>query len=177
MARKLAKLSGLKKCFFSNSGAESVEAAIKLARRHTKKHEIIAAKGAFHGRTFGALSATWKEKFRKPFKPLLQGFKHADYNDASSMKKAMTKKTAAVIVEPIHGENGVIVPSHGYLAELRGICNKKNVLLIFDEVQTGMGRTGKWWAIENFDLVPDVMSEAKALKVAATISNKKFFRP
>lgn len=163
LAQKLAKISGMGRCFFSNSGAESVEAAIKLACRHTKKFEIIAAKGAFHGRTIGALSATWKKKFRKPFKPLLDKFRHIDYNNAALIKKSITKKTAAVIIEPIQGENGVIVPDYGYLTELREICDRKNVLLILDEIQTGTGRTGKFFAYQHEKIKPDIIASAKGL--------------
>lgn len=163
LAEKLAWLSGLDKCFFSNSGTESVEAAIKLARKHTKKTEIISTKEGFHGRTFGSLTATGKEKIRKPFKPLLSGFKHVKYGDANEVKKAITKKTSAVIVEPIQGEAGVIIPQQDYLKHLREICNKHNILMILDEVQTGCGRTGKFFAYEHDKIKPDIVTLAKGL--------------
>src|SRR3989338_476578 len=146
LAEKLANASKLDKCFFSNSGAESVEAAIKLARKHTGKKEIIAAKNGFHGRTYGSLSATGKDKIKKDFAPLVPGFKHVQYNDLSAVKNAITKDTAAVIIEPIQGEAGVIVPEDGYLKGIRKLCSKNKVLMITDEVQTGLGRTGKFFA-------------------------------
>ena len=163
LAEKLAKLSGLDKCFFSNSGAESAEAAIKLARKHTKKPGIISTKHGFHGRTFGALSATWKEKIKKPFKPLLSNFKHVDYGNAIAVEKAIGKNTGAVIVEPIQGEAGIIVPPKGYLKNLREICDKHGILLIVDEVQTGCGRTGKFFAYEHEKIKPDIVMLAKGL--------------
>lgn len=163
LAEKLAKLSGLDKCFFSNSGTESAEAAIKLARKHTKKIGIISTKHGFHGRTFGSLSATWKEKIRNPFKPLLEGFKHVDYGDASAIEKGIDEKTGAVIVEPIQGEAGIIMPPAGYLRQLREICDKRSILLILDEVQTGCGRTGKFFAYEHEKIKPDILLLAKGL--------------
>jgi len=163
LAKKLAKLSGLDKCFFSNSGAESAEVAIKLARKYTKKPGIISTKHGFHGRTFGALSATWKEKIKKPFKPLLSNFKHVDYGNAAAVEKAIGKNTGAVIVEPIQGEAGIIVPPKGYLKQLREICDKHNILLIVDEVQTGYGRTGKFFAYEHDKIKPDIVMLAKGL--------------
>ena len=163
LAKKLAKLSGLDKCFFSNSGAESAEVAIKLARKYTKKPGIISTKHGFHGRTFGALSATWKEKIKKPFKPLLSNFKHVDYGNAAAVEKAIGKNMGAVIVEPIQGEAGIIVPPKGYLKQLREICDKHNILLIVDEVQTGYGRTGKFFAYEHDKIKPDIVMLAKGL--------------
>ena len=132
LAEKLVRLSGLSKCFFSNSGAESVEAAIKLARKHTKKTHIISTKEAFHGRTFGSLAATGKEKIKKPFKPLLSGFSHVKYGNADAIEKAITKKTAAVIVEPIQGEAGIIMPEQGYLKNIKEKCSRHNVLMILE---------------------------------------------
>lgn len=177
LAEKLAKLSGLNKCFFSNSGTESAEAAIKLARKHTKKTGIISTKHGFHGRTFGALSATWKEKIRKPFKPLLSHFKHVDYGNAAAVEKAIDKNTGAVIVEPIQGEAGIIVPPNGYLKQLREICDKHNILLIVDEVQTGYGRTGKFFAYEHEKIKPDIVMLAKGLAngipIGATIAKEE----
>ena len=163
LAEKLAKLSGLGKCFFSNSGTESAEAAIKLARKYTKKPGIISTKHGFHGRTFGGLSATWKEKIKKPFKPLLSNFKHVDYGNAAAVEKAIGKNTGAVIVEPIQGEAGIIVPPKGYLKQLREICDKHKILLIVDEVQTSYGRTGKFFAYEHEKIKPDIVMLAKGL--------------
>jgi len=154
---------GLDKVFLSNSGAESVECAIKLARKYSGKPEIIAMVGAFHGKTMGALSATWKKKYRDPFMPLVPGFKHVPPNNLKKVRDAITEKTAAILVEPIQGEGGVRVPSDDFLPELREICDKKDVLLIFDEVQTGFGRTGKVFACEHWNVVPDIMCLAKSV--------------
>jgi acetylornithine/N-succinyldiaminopimelate aminotransferase len=177
LAEKLSKLSGLDKCFFSNSGAESVEAAIKLARKHTKKTNIISTKHGFHGRTFGSLAATGKEKIKKPFNPMLPGFKHVKYGDANAVEKAIDSKTSAVIVEPIQGEAGIIVPKQDYLKKLREICNKNNILLIVDEVQTGCGRTGKFFAYEHSKIKPDIVVLAKGLAngipIGATIATEE----
>lgn len=177
LAEKLAKLSSLDKCFFSNSGTESVEAAIKLTRKHTKKVGIISTKHGFHGRTFGSLSATWKKKIRSPFKPLLSNFKHVEYGNANAVEKAIDEKTGAVIVEPIQGEAGVIVPKQGYLKELRDICDKHNILMIIDEVQTGCGRTGKFFAFEHEKIKPDIITVAKGLAngipIGATIAKEE----
>jgi len=184
LAEKLAKLSSLDKCFFSNSGTESAEAAIKLARKHTKKPGIISTKHGFHGRTFGGLSATWKEKIRQPFKPLLSNFKHVDYGNAIAVEKAIGKNTGAVIVEPIQGEAGIIVPPKGYLKQLREICDKHGILLILDEVQTGCGRTGKFFAYEHEKIKPDIVMLAKGLAngipIGATIAKEEIassFKP
>jgi len=163
LAEKLAKLSGLDKCFFSNSGTEGIETAIKLTRKHTKKTEIISTKHAFHGRTLGSLAATWKKKIKDPFKPLVPGFKHIEYGNANTIEKAINKKTAAVIVEPIQGEAGIILPPKDYLKDLRKICDKHNILLIIDEIQTGCGRTGKFFAYEHNKIKPDIVVLAKGL--------------
>jgi acetylornithine/LysW-gamma-L-lysine aminotransferase len=154
---------GLDKVFLSNSGAESVECAIKLARKYSGKPEIIAMVGAFHGKTMGALSATWKKKYRDPFMPLVPGFKHVPPDNLEKLRDAITEKTAAVLVEPVRGEGGVRVPSDDFLPGLREICNEKDVLLIFDEVQTGFGRTGKVFACEHWNVVPDIMCLAKSV--------------
>jgi acetylornithine/LysW-gamma-L-lysine aminotransferase len=154
---------GLDKVFLSNSGAESVECAIKLARKYSGKPEIIAMVGAFHGKTMGALSATWKKKYRVPFMPLVPGFKHVPPNNLEKLREAITDKTAAVLVEPVRGEGGVRVPSDDFLPGLREICDEKDVLLIFDEVQTGFGRTGKVFACEHWNVVPDIMCLAKSV--------------
>ncbi|MBT9134684.1 MAG: Putrescine aminotransferase [Firmicutes bacterium] len=149
--------------FFCNSGTEAVEAAIKLAKVATGKQGIISTQGAFHGKSLGSLSATGRELFREPFKPLLNGFAHVPFGDALAIETAIDKDTAAVIVEPIQGEGGVIVPPRGYLSAIREICDRKGVLLIVDEVQTGMGRTGKMFAVEHENVVPDILCLAKAL--------------
>jgi LysW-gamma-L-lysine/LysW-L-ornithine aminotransferase len=161
--KKLVKITpkGLDKAFLSNSGAESVECAIKLARKFTSKPEIIALMGAFHGKTMGALSATWDKKYREPFMPLVPEFKHVPPDNADKIREAITEKTAAVLMEPIRGEGGVRVPPDGYLQAVRQICDEKKVLLIFDEVQTSFGRTGKLFGCQNWNVTPDVMCLAK----------------
>jgi acetylornithine/LysW-gamma-L-lysine aminotransferase len=161
--QKLIKITpkGLDKAFLSNSGAESVECAIKLARKYAGKPEIIALMGAFHGKTMGALSATWDKKYREPFMPLVPEFKHVAPDNADKIREAITEKTAAVLMEPIRGEGGVRVPPDGYLQAVREICDEKNVLLIFDEVQTSFGRTGKLFGCQNWGVTPDVMCLAK----------------
>ena len=175
---KLVKITpkGLDKAFLSNSGAESVECAIKLARKYTGKPEIIALMGAFHGKTMGALSATWDKKYREPFMPLIPEVKHVAPDNAEKIREAITDKTAAVLMEPIRGEGGVRVPPDGYLQEVREICNEKNVLLIFDEVQTSFGRTGKLFGCQNWNVTPDIMCLAKpfagGLPIGITIAKE-----
>src|SRR5208283_1654345 len=161
--KKLVHLTpkGLDKVFLSNSGAESVECAIKLARKYVVKPEIIALMGAFHGKTMGALSATWDKKYREPFMPLVPEIKHVAPDNADKIREAISEKTAAVLMEPIRGEGGVRVPPDGYLQEVRKICDEKNILLILDEVQTSFGRTGKLFGCQNWDVTPDVMCLAK----------------
>ncbi|MEM2895962.1 MAG: aspartate aminotransferase family protein [Candidatus Bathyarchaeia archaeon] len=163
--KKLVEIlpEGLDKVFLSNSGSEAVECAIKLARKYSGKKEIVAMIGAFHGKTFGALSATWNKKYREPFEPLLSDFKHIPYGNIESVEEAVTENTAGVLVEPIQGEGGVKVPPSGFLNGLREICDKKKVLLIIDEVQTGFGRTGKMWACEHWKVTPDIMCFGKAV--------------
>jgi acetylornithine/LysW-gamma-L-lysine aminotransferase len=151
----------LDKAFLSNSGAESVECAIKLARKFTGKPEIIALMGAFHGKTMGALSATWDKKYREPFMPLIPEVKHVAPDNSDKVREAITDKTAAVLMEPIRGEGGVRVPSEGYLQAVREICDEKGILLIFDEVQTSFGRTGKLFGCQNWNVTPDIMCLAK----------------
>jgi len=153
----------LNKVFLANSGAEAVECAIKLARKFSGKPEIIAMMGAFHGKTMGALSATWDKKYREPFKPLVPEFKHVRPDDLEKVKEAITEKTAAILVEPIRGEGGIRVPPNGFLPGLREICDETGCLLIFDEVQTGFGRTGKIFACEHWNVVPDVLCLAKSV--------------
>lgn len=165
LARQLAALApgDLQYSFFCNSGTEAVEGAIKLARLATGKAEIISTKNSYHGVTMGALSATGREVFRKPFEPLLTGFKHVPFGDIEALEEAISKNTAAVILEPIQGEGGIRVPKLGYLRKVRELTRKKGVLLILDEVQTGMGRTGRMFACEHEGVVPDIMCLAKAL--------------
>ncbi len=163
--KKIASITpkGLNKAYLANSGAEAIECAIKLARKFTGKSEIIAMMGGFHGKTGGALSATWEKKYRVPFEPLLPGFKHVPYGNSEKAKEAITDKTAAIIVEPLQGEGGIRVPPDGFLQDLRNMCDGKNLLLIVDEVQTGFGRTGKLFASEHWNVIPDVMCLAKAV--------------
>jgi acetylornithine aminotransferase len=148
--------------FFCNSGAEANEAALKLSRK-TGRSRIVATTGSFHGRTMGALSLTGQPSKRDPFKPLLKGVKHVSFGDITVMRKAVNRKTAMVIVEPIMGEAGVIVPPFGYLKQLRELCNERGVLLVFDCVQTGIGRTGTWFGYEEEKIRPDVITLAKGL--------------
>jgi len=164
LAEKLASMTGDKgaKVFFCQSGAEANEAALKLSRR-TGKVRIVAAQGAFHGRTMGALSLTGQPSKREPFLPLIKGVKHVPYGDIEAMRKAVSKKTAMVIIEPIMGEAGVIVPPTDYLQELRALCDAKGALLVIDAVQTGMGRTGDWFGYEYSGITPDVITLAKGL--------------
>jgi acetylornithine/LysW-gamma-L-lysine aminotransferase len=152
---------GLNKAFLSNSGAESVECALKLVRKATGKPEIISIMGAYHGKTMGALSLTWDKKYREPFLPLIPNVKHVAPDNPDKICEAITDKTAAVILEPIRGEGGIRVPPDNYLKQVREICNEKGVLLIFDEVQTSFGRTGKLFGCQNWDVTPDIMCLAK----------------
>jgi acetylornithine/LysW-gamma-L-lysine aminotransferase len=152
---------GLNKAFLSNSGAEAVECALKLARKFTGKPEIIAMMGAFHGKTMGALSATWDKKYREPFQPLVPEIKHVPPDNLDKVKEAITEKTAAILLEPIRGEGGVRVPPDGYLQGLRQLCDEKDVLLMLDEVQTSFGRTGKLFGCQHWGVIPDVMCLAK----------------
>jgi acetylornithine aminotransferase len=164
LAEKLVRMTGDKaaKVFFCQSGAEANEAAFKLSRR-TGKVRVVAAQGAFHGRTMGALSLTGQPAKREPFLPLIKGVKHVPYGDIGAMRKAVTKKTAMVIIEPIMGEAGVIVPPADYLQQLRTLCDEKGALLVIDAVQTGMGRTGDWFGYEYSGITPDVITVAKGL--------------
>jgi acetylornithine/N-succinyldiaminopimelate aminotransferase len=162
LAEELKGLTGMKRAFFCNSGAESVEAALKLTRRATGKSKIVAATGCFHGRTLGALGATYKAMYREPFRPLNEA-NFIPYNDAEALKEAVTKETGAVILEPVQGEAGVYVPNPDYLRAARQICNDAKALLIFDEVQTGFGRTGRWFGKEHSGVQPDIMTLAKAI--------------
>ena len=164
LAEKLAAMTGDKnaRVFFCQSGAEANEAALKLSRR-TGKVRVVAAQGAFHGRTMGALSLTGQPSKREPFLPLIKGVKHVPYGDIDAIRKAISKKTAMVIIEPIMGEAGVVVPPADYLKELRRLCDKNGSLLVIDAVQTGMGRTGDWFGYEYSGITPDVITLAKGL--------------
>lgn len=165
LLQKLVQIApkGINKVFLGNSGAESVECAIKLARKFTGKPEIIAMMGAFHGKTMGALSATWNKKYREPFKPLVPGFKHVPPDNLEKVNEAITENTAAILIEPIRGEGGIRLPKNGFLQGLREICDEKGILLILDEVQTGFGRTGKMFACEHWDVTPDIICLAKSV--------------
>ena len=164
LADQLKKMTGDKsaRTFFCNSGAEANEAALKLSRKRGRTR-IVATRDAFHGRTMGALSLTGQPSKRDPFKPLIKGITHVPYGDMGAMIRKVTKKTAMVIVEPIMGEAGVIVPPHGYLQALRELCDETGALLVFDCVQTGMGRTGDWFGYEYSEIKPDVITLAKGL--------------
>jgi acetylornithine/N-succinyldiaminopimelate aminotransferase len=168
LAKELCRHSFADRVFFCNSGAEANEAAIKLARRYGKewlggRYEILSAGNSFHGRTLATLTATGQEKVRAGYDPLPVGFRQVPYNDLRTMEEAVDEKTVAILVEPIQGEGGVIVPSEDYLRGLRELCDRRQLLLIFDEVQVGMGRTGKLFAYENYGVEPDIMTLAKAL--------------
>lgn len=165
LAKQLAEIApdGLEYSFFCNSGTEAVEGAIKLARLYTGKTEIISTQNSYHGVSMGALSATGRDVFRKPFEPLLNGFKHVEYGSVKAIAEAIDENTCAVILEPIQGEGGINVPSEGYLTEIRELTKSRGVLFILDEVQTGMGRTGRMFASHHEGVKPDIMCLAKAL--------------
>ncbi|BEH08513.1 MULTISPECIES: acetylornithine transaminase [Geobacter] len=176
LAELLCAHSFADKVFFCNSGAEANEAAIKLARKHARektgdaeRYGIITALASFHGRTMATISATGQEKVQKFFDPLLHGFTYVPFDDAAALEAAVTPKTCAVMLEPIQGEGGVVVPSADYFRKVREICDRHGLLLIFDEVQVGIGRTGKLFAHEHFDVTPDIMTLAKALAGGAPI--------
>ena len=169
LAKALVTHSFADKVFFCNSGTEAIEAAIKLARRYGRevlkedRYEIITMRGSFHGRTLGALTATAQERFHKGFEPIVPGFRYVPFNDIKAVEAAVNEHTCAVLVEPIQGEGGVNVPSAGYLTKLREICDRNKLLLVLDEIQTGMGRTGKLYAYEHEGVLPDVAALAKGL--------------
>jgi len=175
LAELLCNHSFADKAFFCNSGAEANEAAIKLARKYSRdtygpeRYEIITAADSFHGRTMATVSATGQEKVQRFFDPLLHGFKHVPFNDVAALEVAVTPTTCAVMLEPIQGEGGVNMPSPGYFQAVREICDRHGLLLIFDEVQVGMGRTGTLFAYEHFGVTPDIMTLAKALAGGAPI--------
>lgn len=183
LAKRLTELSGMHKVFFCNGGAEANEAALKIARKYGKLHkegafEVISTDNSFHGRTMGATAATGTAKYREPFEPLVPGFSFVPFGDIEAIKAATTAATCAVIIEPIQGEAGINIPPDGYLIELRQWCDEQNMALILDEVQTGIGRTGKMFAFEHEGIKPDILTLAKALgggvPVAATLVNEKF---
>ena len=153
---------GLNKIFFSNSGAEAVEAALKFARKYTGKAGIISMTGGYHGKTFGALSVTYSEKYRKPFAPLLEGVKFFPYTSLD-IEQAIDETIGTIIIEPIQGETGIILPPEGLLRHIREACTKLGIVLVFDEIQSGLGRTGKMWAGEHWNAVPDIMCLAKGM--------------
>jgi putrescine aminotransferase len=165
LAERLGRQSpgDLQYSFFCNSGAEAVEGALKLARLATGRPGIVAMRDAFHGKTFGALSATGREHYRRPFEPLVPGFSHVPFGDLPALEAAVGPDTAAVILEPIQGEAGVVVPPPGYLRAVRELCDRRGVLMIADEIQTGLGRTGRLFCVEHEDVTPDIMTLAKAL--------------
>ena len=168
LARLLVENSFADKVFFCNSGAEANEAAIKLVRKYSHekgngRFEIITALNSFHGRTMATLTATGQDRFHKGFDPLVPGFSYVPFNDIAALEKAITEKTAAVMIEPVQGEGGVNIPDRDYLKRLREICDANGILLVLDEVQTGIGRTGKLFAYQHSGIAPDIMTLAKAL--------------
>ncbi|MEN6593105.1 MAG: acetylornithine transaminase [Methanobacterium sp.] len=163
LAELLVGISPQDLAFFCNSGAEAVEGSIKLARKYTGKGGIIAMENSFHGRTLTALTATGQKKYQKGFGPLTPGFTHVPYGDVEVVRKAITDETAAVLVEAIQGEGGIVVPPEGYLKDLKELCQEKDILLIFDEVQTGFGRTGEMFASQTFNVTPDITALAKGI--------------
>jgi predicted acetylornithine/succinylornithine family transaminase len=180
LAEILVKKTFPGQVFFSNSGAEANECAIKLARKWGRpkgKYEIITFLNSFHGRTFGSLSATGQKKLHKGFEPMLSGFKFAEFNNINSVRKVVNKRTAAVMVEPVLGEGGVYPAKKEFLKQLKGLCRKKKMLLIFDEVQTGLGRTGDMFGYKTYSVLPDILTLAKSLggglPIAATIAGSR----
>lgn len=165
MLKKLSKVvpSGLDKFFFSNSGAEAVETALKFSRKFSGKPGVISMNGGYHGKTLGALSITSSEKYRKPFEPLLDYIKFVPYGNTSKLVDAIDDKTGTVILEPVQGESGIIMPPAGFIQEVREICSRRSLVLIFDEIQSGFGRTGKMWAAENWNTIPDIVCVAKGI--------------
>lgn len=168
-AQKLLKASGMDRVFFTNSGTEAIEGALKAARRYsynkygTERYEIVAMNHSFHGRSMGALSVTGTEKYRTPFEPLIGGVKFAEFNDLDSVKAAVTDKTCAILMETVQGEGGIYPATPEFLQGVKALCDEKDILLILDEIQCGMGRTGEMFAFQGYDVVPDIMTSAKAL--------------
>ena len=182
-ARKLAEASGMSKVFFTNSGTEAIEGAIKAARKYaylkdgSTDHEIIAMRNSFHGRSLGALSVTGNDHYQEPFKPLIGGIRFADFNDLESVRAQVTEKTCAIILETVQGEGGIYPADPAFLSGIRAICDEKDILLILDEIQCGMGRTGSLFAWQDYGVLPDIMTVAKALgcgvPVGAFVLNEK----
>ena len=182
-AKKLTLATGLDRVFFTSSGTEAIEGAIKLARKYAfnkdgkTDHEIIAMDHSFHGRSMGALSVTGNPKYQEAFKPLIGGIKFAKFNDLESVKALVNEKTCAIIMEPIQGEGGIYPGSQEFIQGIRALCDEKDLLLILDEIQTGMGRTGKMFAYEHYGIKPDILTLAKALgcgvPVGAFAANEK----
>lgn len=167
-AQKLKKASGMDRVFFTNSGTEAVEGALKAARKYayTKengRYEFVAMKHSFHGRSMGAVAVTGTEKYRTPFEPLVQGVRFAEFNDFESVKEAVNEKTCAIILEPIQGEGGIYPAEQEFLEKVRALCDEQDILLIFDEIQCGMGRSGSMFAWQGYDVKPDIMTMAKAI--------------
>lgn len=184
LGRLLAEITPgrLQYTFFCHSGTEAVEGALKLARAHTGRKNFVSAVGGFHGKSLGSLSVSGRELYREPFKPLIPGVVHVPFGDAEAMEKAVDENTAAVILEPIQGEGGVVIPPDDYLPKVREICTRNGALLIMDEVQTGMGRTGKMFACEHWGVIPDIMCLSKALgggvmPIGAIITTPEIFAP
>lgn len=155
--------AGLTGIHLNNSGAESVEAAIKFARKYTSKKGVVAMRGSYHGKSMGALSLTFNPKYRKPFSPLLEGVSFAGFGDIDSVRDRITGDTGMIIVEPVQGESGIHVAPDGFLRELRELCDERDILLVFDEVQSGLGRTGRMWAASHWGIIPDIMCVAKGV--------------
>src|SRR5262245_37793430 len=186
LAKLLCEHSFADRVFFSNSGAEANETAIKLTRKWAKEHgasdrgDIITMRGGFHGRTLATVTATAQEKYQHGYEPLPGGFKYVPFNDLRAVERAIDSRTAGVLVEPIQGEGGVNIPGEGYLPGLRKLCDEAGILLVFDEIQTGMGRTGKLWAYEHAGVAPDIMTLAKALAngvpIGATLATEDVAR-
>ncbi|MBP3678662.1 MAG: aspartate aminotransferase family protein [Agathobacter sp.] len=168
-AEKLLKVSGMDRVFFTNSGTEAIEGALKAARRYSfnkygaERYEIVAMNHSFHGRSMGALSVTGTEKYRTPFEPLIGGVKFAEFNDLGSVKAAVTDKTCAILMETVQGEGGIYPATPEFLQGVKALCEEKDILLILDEIQCGMGRTGEMFAFQSYDVQPDIMTSAKAL--------------
>jgi acetylornithine/succinyldiaminopimelate/putrescine aminotransferase len=182
VAERLARVTpdGLDVAFLTSTGTEAIEGSLKLARKFTGRPRFVAFERGFHGRTFGSMSVSWKDAYRRPFEPLLPEVEFVPFDDLSAVDAAVDERTAAVIVEPIQGEGGVRVPSDGFLPGLRKLCSERGALLICDEVQGGMGRSGRWFSFEHWGVTPDVIATAKALggglPLGAFISTDRIFR-
>ena len=182
-AARLTKATGLARAFFTNSGAEAIEGAVKAARKYafnrdgSADHEIVAMNHSFHGRTVGALSVTGNPHYQEAFKPLMGGVRFADFNDIDSVRTAVTDKTCAIIMETVQGEGGIYPADPSFIKDVRALCDEKDILLILDEIQCGMGRTGEMWAFRHYGVEPDIMTTAKALgcgiPVGAFVLNEK----